>query len=109
MKFPAENVYLSMDALADQLLAKKIPLTSKQNVVYVANDNLIAAYVSGTNLERIKRNISSPLSLSEFDGLLKIEIEADEVFYPWDLIQNNGLQIVKDFESLIKRTGKNSR
>ncbi len=101
-----ECLFINGRVLADQLLAKKIPLTSKQNVVYVANDNLIAAYVSGTNLERIKRNISSPLSLSEFDGLLKIEIEADEVFYPWDLIQNNGLQIVKDFESLIKKTRK---
>jgi len=101
-----ECLFINGRVLADQSLIKKIPLTAEQDVVYVSNNQLIAAYVSGTNLDRIKKILSSPLSLSDFNGLPKIEIEIETVSYPWDLIQKNGAQIVKDFESIIKKAGK---
>jgi UDP-N-acetylglucosamine diphosphorylase/glucosamine-1-phosphate N-acetyltransferase len=102
----AECLFINGRVLADQTLAKKIPLGSKQDVVYVSNKQLIAAYVHGANLDRIKKNLSSPLSLSSFMELPQIEIEVETVSYPWDLIQKNGAQIVKDFDSLVKKAGK---
>ncbi|MGD1046241.1 MAG: GlmU family protein [Bacteroidota bacterium] len=102
----SECLFINGRVLADQTLAKKIPLSAKQDVVYVSGDQVIAAYASGKNLERVKKNLSSPLSLSDFDGLSKIEIEPETVSYPWDLIQMNGTQIVKDFESIVKNAGK---
>ena len=102
----AECLFINGSVLADQTLAKIIPLTAKQDLVYVSNDRVIAAYVSSMNLERIKKRLSSPLSLSDFDGIPRVEINVATVSYPWDLIQNNGAQIVKDFESIIKKAGK---
>ena len=101
-----ECLFINGRVLADQSLAKKVPLTSKQDIIYVSNNQLVAAYVHGTNLDRIKKNLSSPLSLSNFIGLPQIEIELETVSYPWDLIQKNGIQIVKDFDSIVKKAGK---
>jgi UDP-N-acetylglucosamine diphosphorylase/glucosamine-1-phosphate N-acetyltransferase len=101
-----ECLFINGSVLADQTLAKKIPLTAKQDVVYVSGDQVIAAYVSGKNLERVKENLSSPLSLSDFDGLRRIEIDVETVSYTWDLIQKNGAEIVRDFESIVKEAGK---
>jgi len=101
-----ECLFINGRVLADQTLAKKIPLTAKQDVVFVTGDQVIAAYVSGKNLERVKENLSSPLSLSDFDGLRRIEIDVETVSYTWDLIQKNGAQIVKDYESIVKKAGK---
>ena len=100
----AECLFINGRVLADQTLAKNIPITSKEDVVYVSNGQVIAAYVSGANLDRIKKNLSSPLSHSSFDGLPIIEIDVETVSYPWDLIQKNGAQIVKDFESIAEKS-----
>ena len=102
----SECLFINGRVLADQTLGKKIPLTAKQDVVYISNDQLIAAYVSGKNIERIKNNLSFQLSLSDFEGLPKVEIDLETVTYPWNLIQKNGAQIVKDFESIAKKAGK---
>jgi UDP-N-acetylglucosamine diphosphorylase/glucosamine-1-phosphate N-acetyltransferase len=102
----AECLFINGRVLADHTLAKNVPLTSKQDVVYVSNGQVIAAYVSGANLDRIKKNLSSPLSRTDFDGLPKIELDTETVSYPWDLIQKNGTQIVKDFDSIVKKAGK---
>ena len=102
----SECLFINGRVLADQTFAKKIPLTAKQDVVYVTHDQVIAAYVSGKNLDRVKKNLSSPLSFSDFDGLPKIEIDIETVSYTWDLIQKNGAQIVNDFESIVKKAGK---
>jgi UDP-N-acetylglucosamine diphosphorylase/glucosamine-1-phosphate N-acetyltransferase len=106
-EIPGEDcLFINGRILSDQSLARKVPLMSKQDVVYISNGQILAAYVSGQNLERIKKNLSSPLSLSNFMGLHQIEIEIETVSYPWDLIQKNGTQIVKDFESIAKKAGK---
>ena len=102
----SECLFINGRVLADQTLAKKIPLTAKQDVVYISNDQLIAAFVGGKNLERIKNHLSSQLSLANFEGLPKIEIDVEVVTYPWNLIQKNGEQIIKDFESIAKKAGK---
>ena len=102
----SECLFINGRVLADRSLAKKVPLTAKQDVVYISGDQLVAAFVSGKNLERIKNNLSSQLSLSDFEGLPKIEIDAEIVAYPWNLIQHNGAQIIKDFESIVKKAAK---
>jgi len=102
----SECLFMNGRVLADKTLVKKIPLMAKQDAVYISGDHLIAASVSGKNLERIKNHLSSHLSLSDFEGLPKIEIDAQIVTYPWNLIQNNGAQIVKDFETIAKKAGK---
>jgi UDP-N-acetylglucosamine diphosphorylase/glucosamine-1-phosphate N-acetyltransferase len=99
-------LFINGRLLADQALVKKIPLTAKEDAAYISCGQLVAAYVSGKNLERIKKTLPPLLSFSDFDDLPKIEIEAELVNYPWDLIQKNGVQIVKDFESMMKRKGK---
>ena len=84
-EIPGEDcLFINGRILSDQSLARKVPLTSKQDVVYISKGQILAAYVSGANLERIKKNLSSPLSLSNFMGLHQIEIEIETVSYPWE-------------------------
>ena len=55
-EIPAQEcLFINGRVLADQTLAKKIPLTAKQDVVYVTGDQVIAAYVSGKNLGTSKK------------------------------------------------------
>jgi UDP-N-acetylglucosamine diphosphorylase / glucose-1-phosphate thymidylyltransferase / UDP-N-acetylgalactosamine diphosphorylase / glucosamine-1-phosphate N-acetyltransferase / galactosamine-1-phosphate N-acetyltransferase len=102
----SECLFINGRVIADQTLAKKIPWTAKQDVLYVSNGQLIAAYVSGKNLERIKKHLSAQLSLSDFDGLPTVDLHVETVSFPWELIQKNGEQIVKDFESIARKAGK---
>ena len=101
-----ECLFINGRVLADETISNKVLLTAKKNVLYVSNGQFIAAYVSGNYLERIKKKLNSPLSISDFEDLPKIEIDVETVSYPWDLIQKNGTQIEKDFEFIAKKAGK---
>ena len=47
----AECLFINGRLIADDKISKKIPLTSKQDVVYIAHGQVVAAYLSGKNVE----------------------------------------------------------
>jgi UDP-N-acetylglucosamine diphosphorylase/glucosamine-1-phosphate N-acetyltransferase len=102
----AACLFINGRLVADPALAKKIPLTAKRDIVYVSNGQLVAAYVSGKNLEQIKNSLTSQWPLAVLEGIPTVEIEAELVKYPWDLVQKNGVQITQDFESMMRKVGK---
>jgi len=92
--------------IADSKLAKKIPLASKQNIVYTRNGQIAAVFAQGELLQRIIGHLPQPLSLEMFDGLPRVETDVEMASYPWDLVHNNGDQIRSDYESIVKAMGK---
>lgn len=100
-------LFINGRALVDEQFVKKIPLRGEENVVYVNNDHVVAARVSGTKLKHLKHALSGTYSISDFDGLKIVQIDSTLIHYSWDLIKHNGEQLRSDFMLLKKKQGKN--
>ncbi len=76
---------------------------SKDNSLFTSNNEIVAAKVSGSNLESFTDQLPELFSLSSFQNLNNIDIDATLIQYPWDLVNLNGNEITKDFEFLVNR------
>lgn len=72
-------------------------ISKKGDNLFYCGDTFVAAKLSGDNLEKVKSNLSSVFTSSLFDGIEKSNCETTIINYPWDLITNNGEQIISDF------------
>jgi UDP-N-acetylglucosamine diphosphorylase/glucosamine-1-phosphate N-acetyltransferase len=99
-------LFINGRALVDEQFVKKIPLHGEENVVYVNNDHVVAARVSGAKLKQLKHALSGTYSISDFDGLKVYETDATLIHYSWDLIKHNGRQLRSDFELLKRKQSK---
>jgi len=79
---------------------------SETNTVFVLNDEVIAAKVSGNNLNKFRNNLPDTFSLIDFQNLKKINIKATLIKYPWNLVNRNGIEIQNDFNLLVNRNSK---
>ncbi|HLF20685.1 MAG TPA: GlmU family protein [Bacteroidota bacterium] len=91
-------LFVNGRVLADGSFAKKIPLSQKSDVVYVHGDSVVAAYVSAPGLKKLKTRLNSLLTISDFDGIPRTEVDVELVSYPWNLVHENGHQLSKDYE-----------
>ncbi|MBI3004520.1 MAG: hypothetical protein HYY49_03795, partial [Ignavibacteriales bacterium] len=104
-----ECLFVNGRVVADGSLAKKIPLNQKNDVVYVHGDSVVAAHVSGAGLKKLKGRLNSVLTVADFDGLPKTEVDVELVSYPWNLVHENGRQLAKDYEVTFSPKGKRIR
>jgi len=80
------------------LNSKTVEQISKtENIVYFCNDTFVAANLSGKNLENFKTHINSVISISSFEGIESVQCETTVINYPWNLVSNNGKEIISDF------------
>jgi UDP-N-acetylglucosamine diphosphorylase / glucose-1-phosphate thymidylyltransferase / UDP-N-acetylgalactosamine diphosphorylase / glucosamine-1-phosphate N-acetyltransferase / galactosamine-1-phosphate N-acetyltransferase len=86
--------------IASHNLSEIIPLEGEDRL-YTNGDTIIAARVSGKNLEEIKKNLYDLLSESNFEGLPVEKVDVPVVDYVWDLIANNPKELVNDYEQLL--------
>jgi UDP-N-acetylglucosamine diphosphorylase/glucosamine-1-phosphate N-acetyltransferase len=102
-------LFVNGRVLADPHLADKFKYKGK-DIAYVKGDDIVAFWASGENLEKFKNKFGTPLTKSDFENYEKVEISAKLINYPWDIINNNGEQIVIDFNILTdgkaRREGK---
>ncbi|HEY9166527.1 MAG TPA: GlmU family protein [Candidatus Kryptonia bacterium] len=93
------NGRLLMSSKEATLLGNKYP---GADVSYWKGKNLVGAWVSGQNLERIKGELKGRVvSSALFSSINKKEIpDARLISYPWELIQQNGAQLISDFAFL---------
>jgi UDP-N-acetylglucosamine diphosphorylase / glucose-1-phosphate thymidylyltransferase / UDP-N-acetylgalactosamine diphosphorylase / glucosamine-1-phosphate N-acetyltransferase / galactosamine-1-phosphate N-acetyltransferase len=98
-------LFINGRVLADE---KFVDQVTKDNAdtLYVSGNSIIAARVSGLNLKNFEKAIDNIFKISDFGGLVKKEIDAKIVNYPWEIIQANGEEIRKDFE-ILTRNEKN--
>ncbi len=88
--------------LAPINLAEIIPLKGEDKV-YKSGDVLIAARISGKNLETTKSKLKDLLNISDFDNLPVETIEIQVINYIWDLIYNNKKELISDYNFLVKK------
>jgi len=105
-----ECLFINGRIIADSSLSKIVPKKKKENVVYVSGDTVIAAFLSGSKLESFKNNFKDSIDIEDFDGIPVEEIEVKTINYIWDIINLNGKELIKEFESQIsKRKKKNQK
>ncbi|MFC2085329.1 GlmU family protein [Bacteroidota bacterium] len=92
-------LFINGRIIANRDLSEKIP-ASGTDTLYVDGDTIIAARVSGSNLDVLRKAMHDVFTISDFSGLVKEEIDVKYINYPWDLISNNGNQIISDSEEL---------
>lgn len=91
-------LFINGNILANCNISKLIPLNDNSDKVYLNGDNLVAARVSGERLKALKNNLHELLSQSNFSELPNENVEVDNINYMWDLINNNGKEMLADFE-----------
>ncbi|MEW5800081.1 MAG: GlmU family protein [Bacteroidota bacterium] len=96
-------LFINGRTVVDEQFAKQIPLQGHNNVVYVNEGRIVAARVGGRHLKQLKNHLNNTLSLSDFDGLKVVKVDATTISYPWELIKHNGEQLRADFKLLTKK------
>lgn len=100
-----ECLFINGRVIVDENFKEQIAI-NKTDTLYVKGDSIIAAKVSGSKLDELKRGLKDLYTLSDFNDLFKKEVDVKIINYPWDLITYNGNQIVSDFELLTEKYKK---
>ncbi|MDA3862133.1 MAG: GlmU family protein [Melioribacteraceae bacterium] len=77
-----------------------------ENTLYISNNEVVAANISGENLEIFKTELPEIFSVSDFSNLSVQNIDFQLIKYPWDLVNRNGQEIINDFELLVDKSSK---
>ena len=101
-------LFINGRLIAPQNLSELLPLLTAEDKVYVNGETVIAAYLSGKNLEYKKNHLNDLFSVNDFDGLPVKILDLKCANYLWDLININGEQISKDYEYLINDSGRHN-
>jgi UDP-N-acetylglucosamine diphosphorylase / glucose-1-phosphate thymidylyltransferase / UDP-N-acetylgalactosamine diphosphorylase / glucosamine-1-phosphate N-acetyltransferase / galactosamine-1-phosphate N-acetyltransferase len=94
-------LFINGRVIADSHLAKQI--STDTDTLFVKGETVIAARVSGSKLDLLRNKLNELFTFTDFNDLLKQEVDANVIHYPWDLISNNGEQIISDFNLLTSK------
>ncbi len=101
-----ECLFINGRVLAEEDFLQKLDLNNPNDVLFVNGETIVAAKVSGEKLENLKNNLHDLFTLSDFDGLIKKQIDVKMINYYWDLVNNNPSQIAADYKFLMKEKKK---
>jgi UDP-N-acetylglucosamine diphosphorylase/glucosamine-1-phosphate N-acetyltransferase len=97
---PGERcLFINGRVLAGDDIARIIPAEG-EDALYVSKDIPVAARVSGRRLEEMKNSLAELFTRADVAGLPKVEVPVKTVIYSWDLVNNNGEELVSDFRLL---------
>jgi len=88
-------LFINGAVLFEPGLAKK--LTAERDTVFLNNGRLVTAQLSGSNLRKV--NSSGELDPSEWKAD-QLDLQANLIAYPWDLVNHNANEICRDFAFL---------
>jgi UDP-N-acetylglucosamine diphosphorylase/glucosamine-1-phosphate N-acetyltransferase len=103
----SECLFINGRLLAPENLSELLPLMPAEDKVFVNEETVIAAYLSGPNLQKKINYINDLFSISDFNGLPIKILDLKCVNYLWDLINQNGDQIKEEFKYLKNRSKEN--
>ncbi|MFZ1518459.1 MAG: GlmU family protein [Ignavibacteriaceae bacterium] len=102
-----ECLFINGRIIAPQNLAEILPLIPSEDKIFVNDETVVAAYLSGENLKHKIAHIKDLFSVSDFSDLPGKILNIKLADYLWDLINHNGKQIVEDYQYLIKSGKEN--
>ncbi len=81
-------LFLNGRLLADPSLPARIPPDGSDRL-FVQGETVVAARLSGPNLEHVARRMGHLLHRQDFGDIPTQEVEAEIVHFPWDLVHRN--------------------
>jgi len=81
-------LFLNGRVLAGPALSRRISLEGP-DALFVQGEAVVAARLSGANLQHIRERLGSPLRRKDFGDLPAQEVETEMVQYPWNLVHRN--------------------
>jgi UDP-N-acetylglucosamine diphosphorylase/glucosamine-1-phosphate N-acetyltransferase len=93
-------LFINGRVIAGKNFASIIRLDDNVDKLYLKNNILIAARLSGSNLKKFKQHLNKPLELSFFPPLQKEEVDVKTAGYIWDLIRENNNELISDINYL---------
>ena len=100
-------LFINGQVIVDNNFVNQVSLDG-EDTVYFSGNILAAVKLSGKNLELIRYKSPDFFTLLNFKNLPQKNIGVKFINYPWELVNNNGEQIVSDFKLLTsKSNGKN--
>lgn len=102
-------LFINGRVLADKNLVKELIRKKRENIVYISGDTLAAAFISSSTLQSLKNSFNGYIGPENFEGIPVKEIEVQTVSYTWDLINNNGNELLKEFEINFNRKKKKNQ
>lgn len=101
-------LFINGRIIAPQNLSEIIPLLPTEDKVFVNGETVIAAYLSGKNLDYKIKHLNDLFSVNDFDGLPVKILDLKCANYLWDLININGEQISKDYDYVIHKSNRSN-
>ena len=95
-------LFINGRVIAGSDFSSIVPLNDNEDKLYLQNNDVIAARLSGTNLKKFKQFLNKPLELSLFPSIPKVKIEVKIAGYIWDLIRENNKELISDIYYLTK-------
>ncbi|MCX7876315.1 MAG: putative sugar nucleotidyl transferase [Melioribacteraceae bacterium] len=83
-------------------------LNLKPNEALVNNDDLLAAFISKDNIQKLIFDENGLLDFNKIN-LTKIEYDTITIKFPWDLVNNNSNEIINDFKLFNKSNNLNKK
>jgi UDP-N-acetylglucosamine diphosphorylase/glucosamine-1-phosphate N-acetyltransferase len=96
-------LFINGRVVADSKFFRTLEDTREENIVLVHDGTVVAAFLTGRDLEALKHRLESVLSLADFGDLPTKEIDVQMINYPWDLVHRNGEAIRADFQTVARR------
>jgi UDP-N-acetylglucosamine diphosphorylase/glucosamine-1-phosphate N-acetyltransferase len=103
----SECLFINGRLLAPENLSELLPLMPAEDKVYVNEETVIAAYLSGSNLQKKINYLNDLFSITDFNGLPIKILDLKCANYLWDLINQNGDQITEEFTYLKNSSKEN--
>ncbi|NWF90775.1 MAG: GlmU family protein [Ignavibacteriaceae bacterium] len=91
-------LFINGRVIAESKLAKQLKIN--EDTLFTHKGQIVAAKLSKGNLLSFKDKMHDFLDLTDLNHLPAKEIDVSVINYPWDLVSNNGAQIVSDFNLL---------
>lgn len=101
-------LFINGRIIAPQNLSEILPLLPTEDKVFVNGETVIAAYLSGKNLDYKIKHLNDLFSVNDFDGLPVKILDLKCANYLWDIININGEQISKDFDYVIHKSNRSN-
>ena len=95
-----EYLFINGRLIIDEQVKALVPLLDKEDIVVISGETILLAKISGTNLSKITTNKAE----LNFEGIPSVTKKLKCYNYLWEMIANNGAEIVSDIEQL-RKTG----
>lgn len=102
-----ECLFINGRIIAPENLNEFLPLIPSEDKIFVNNETVVAAYLSGENLQHKIAHIKDLFSVADFSDLPGKILNIKLADFLWDLIYHNGKQIAEDYQYLLKAGKQN--